>query len=133
MLNKRTAIAGIMSAMLIVFSPNLIASGGGGYSSEPAKPVDQAYETGKSIFFGRINGERITYCIVDSNNASDKPIVVKRRTMKKLKGLEYSQVAERLYNCKKPSESMTSLLTKGQVNSVMYYLNKRYRLSLIRN
>ncbi len=140
----RLITTGIMSALLIMFSFSVAASGGysnsssgSGYASAPAKQVDQAYESGKSIFFGRVKGERITYCISGNsigsgNSAGNQPIVVKRSTMKQLKGLEYSEVAVRLYNCKNPAENMTSLLTKSQVNSVMYYLNKRYRLNLVR-
>jgi len=38
-----------------------------------------------------------------------------------------------LHNCENPTQKMSSLLDKNQLNTVAYYLNKRYRLKLVRS
>lgn len=101
----------------------------GGVQPRPAKQIDQAYEYGKSVYFGRLKGQVISYCIVNKEVSSP----VKRSTIRQAKGVTYAELGERLHNCSQPKETMAQLLTSGQMNAVAYYLNKRYRLGLQRS
>lgn len=135
MFNKNLFIA----VFTLFFSSSLFASGGysgsgsGSYgSSDTPKRVDRAYESGKAIYKGRIKGKVVSYCIADESK-SKASVKVKRSTIKQLKGASSADVGERLHNCANPKETMKSLLTQYQLNSVAYYLNKRYKLNLVRS
>ncbi len=138
MFNKSLVVA----VFSFFFSSSVLASGGysggdsygsGSYgTSKPAKKVDHAYENGKAIYKGRVKGKSVSYCITAANKGNAS-VAVKRRTIKQLKGATYSDVGERLHNCENPKETMKVLLTQYQLNSVAYYLNKRYKLNLARS
>ena len=130
----------ILAVTASLFSLTAFASGsysggsssggsGSGYSVPRPKPVDQAYEYGKSIYFGRIEGKTVSYCINKENVSSP----VKRSSIKIAKGVTYTQLGELLHNCENPTQNMSTLLNKNQLNAVAYYLNKRYRLKLVRS
>lgn len=133
MLNKNLVLA-IFAVGTTFFSLSLFASGGysgsgqgGSYGSTTSeKKVDQAYENGKAIYKGR--SKNVSYCIVDGSAS----VAVKRSTIKQLKGAKYADVGERLHNCENTKETMSMLLKEYELNSVIYYLNKRYRLNLTR-
>lgn len=135
MFNKIPVLV-IFTTFIMFFSSNLMASGGsysgGGASygsSSSAKKVDPAYENGKAIYNGRSGGKKVSYCIADGSNS----VAVKRSSIKQLKEATYANVGERLFNCENSNETMNLLLTKYELNSVAYYLNKRYRLRLSRS
>jgi len=120
------------------FSITAFASGSyssGGYDSGSSsirsapKPVDQAYEYGKSIYFGRVQGKVVSYCI-NRNNVSSP---VKRSSIRTVKGVSYTQLGKLLHNCENTEQVMSSILNKNQLNAVAYYLNKRYKLNLSRS
>ena len=126
----------ILAVTASLFSLTALASGSysggsssGGYSAAKPKPVDQAYEYGKSVYFGRIEGKTISYCINKDNVSSP----VKRSSIKTAKGVTYTQLGELLHNCENSTQKMSALLDKNKLNAVAYYLNKRYRLKLVRS
>lgn len=126
----------ILAVTASLFSLTAFASGSysggsssGGYSAAKPKPVDQAYEYGKSVYFGRIEGKTISYCINKDNVSSP----VKRSSIKTAKGVTYTQLGELLHNCENSTQKMSALLDKNKLNAVAYYLNKRYRLKLVRS
>ncbi len=128
------------------FAINAFASGGSGFPrgntpfgnsdrgssfrSAPSAPrtVDQAYEYGKSLYFGRVKGKVISYCV--ALNSISSP--VQRSSIRTVRGVSYSQLGELLHNCDNKKQVMSSILNKNQLNAVAYYLNKRYRLNLRR-
>ena len=131
----------ILVLTVLLFSSKALASGsysGGDFSrggsnytapSPVPQPVDQAYEYGKSLYFGRFKGKVISYCI--NRNEISSP--VKRSSIRSAKGVSFTQLGDLLHNCENTGQTMSSILNKNQLNAVAYYLNKRYRLNLRRS
>lgn len=129
----------ILVLTVLLFSSKALASGsysggdfsrgGSNYSAPAPKAVDQAYEYGKSIYFGRFKGKVVSYCI----NRNDVSSPVKRSSIRAVRGVSYTQLGDLLYNCENIEQTMSSILNKNQLNAVAYYLNKRYRLNLRRS
>ena len=111
-----------------IFSPVILASGGGGFSSGSyAKKVDQYYELGKTYYqSSTINGSPIEYCVKDSDDLKK----LSRRTAKQFKSKPASEFANSLYSCDDPSLKLADALGRDQGDAILYYLNKRYKLSL---
>lgn len=130
MFHKSTLIAFL--AFLLpsaAFASGGFGGGGSSYSSpEPAQRVDQAYEYGKSLYFGRVKGQVISYCIVSKGESTP----IKRSSIREARGLSYAELGNALHNCSDIQQSMASILNDSQLNAVAYYLNKRYRLRLRR-
>lgn len=110
-------------------SSTLASTGGGGISSSPKRVVDQAYEAGKSIYTGRneVYG-KLKFCINDT--ASAEKAKVTRKTLKAYKGTNIQEFAANLYNCDAPEQQIYKQLDSEDMNLVLYYLNKRYKLKL---
>ena len=127
----------ILSAAVLFLSSNVFASGGyssggysgGGYSSPAPKVIDQAYEYGKSLYRGRLNGQKASYCIMKDNVSTP----VRRSSIRKAKGLSYAQLGALVHNCSDAQQTLSSIFNKNQLNAVAYYLNKRYKLNLQRS
>lgn len=104
--------------------------GGGGYSS--GKPIDQYYEAGKSIYSGRSKAYRkLKICVHDKE--SDEKVRIKSKYMKPFRGSDIVAFSEHLYNCKMPEQSIYEILAPNDLNLVLYYLNKRYKLALTKD
>lgn len=119
-------IAGIVFATLTTVT---YASGGGGYGSTPTsvQSVDQAYEVGKSVYRGKAPGlKKIKYCV---DNGTEK-VKVKRKNLKSFKNGKARDLAAALYDCDNPDTKIHQILSNADISSVMYYLNKRFRLKL---
>ena len=121
----------------LLFAATAQASGGGGgsYSSgsfpkAKARQTDHTYEHGKAIFHGRAaNHKGVNFCVLSTKSKSGFA-KVKRKTVKHLKKTSYLRVAENLVTCDDSKQPIQQLLTRGEVNAVVYYLNKRYKLKL---
>ncbi len=120
------------SALLALFSISVSASGGfssssSSSSSSQRSQVDQTYEVGKDIFNGRQTGTpKISYCV--SSDGETEP--VKTKTISAYKRGAYDNLAQNLYNCDKPDTLAANELSHDDLLYVLYYLNKRYSLSL---
>ena len=90
------------------------------------KAADTRYEYGKSVFNGRSAGSAREFCILQGDNS----VKVDANSIKKLKNATYEMVGKSLHDCADPSQSIAQLLDSYQVDSVAYYLNKRYQLGL---
>lgn len=124
----------LISAVLL--SASALASGGygggGGYSGGSgfkSRPVDQAYEYGKSVYKGRNKAYgKIKYCITSEDGA--EKVKLKRGSLKPYKGGTFADLAGNLYNCDAPDTAIKDILSLNDLQHVLYYLNKRYKLKL---
>lgn len=115
---------------LAIFSTSVLASGGGGYTSpQPARVVDQSYEAGKNIFAGRNDAYAgVEFCINDAE--SSEKVKVTRGSLAAHKGTSVQDFADSLYNCNAPEQPLIAQMAGEDLNTVLYYLNKRYKLKL---
>lgn len=118
---------------LTIFSTSVLASSGGGGYSRSAPPaqrtVDQAYETGKNIFAGRNDAYAgVKYCI--NNAETSEKVKVTRSSLKPHKKSNLQDFASNLYDCNAPEQPLISTMATQDMNMLLYYLNKRYRLKL---
>jgi len=105
-----------------------IFSGGGGYSA-PARVVDQNYEAGKNIYNGRSDAYgKLKFCVV--NTVTGDKVPLKRSVLKPYKKTTVLTFAENLYDCNNPEQQMIQNLDANDMNLVLYYLDKRYKLKL---
>jgi len=92
------------------------------------KHVDVPYAKGESIFRGRGDTPKLSYCIVHK----DEKVKVKRSSMYSYKQETYSLLADQLYNCDKPDSKIMNELARKDFIHVLYYLNVKYKLDLKR-
>ena len=121
----------ILIVCALVGSTSLaFASGGysrGGSSNFNPKPVDRTYEYGKSVFKGRVKGvSKTPYCI---DNGTEK-VKLKGKSIKAFRGSTVTELASNLYDCNNPDKLIASTLSTRNLEYVIYYLNKRYKLKL---
>jgi len=126
----------ILAATVGLASASVFASGGGGYgggggggfgSSPPKRQIDQTYEVGKAIYNGRQSGfPKLSYCVLSDG----EKVPVKSKSIKQYKKSSYSDLSASLYNCDTPDNLVANELSRDGLLHVLYYLNKRYRLSL---
>ena len=128
----------IFSASIAFSSTAVFASGGGGGGGYGGgggfgggqvqqRQVDQTYEVGKAIYNGRQSGfPKLSYCVV----AEGEKVPVKSKSIKTYKKTSYNELSKNLYNCDNPDSLVSSELSRDGLLHVLYYLNKRYRLSL---
>jgi len=91
--------------------------------------VDQSFELGKSIYYGRKDGvPRLPYCIAYEDNKKR----LKTKTIKPYKNKSFSKLADNLYNCNTPEEKIKTNLQRDDFLHVLYYLDTRYKLNLKR-
>jgi len=102
--------------------------GGGTYNrSAPPRQVDQSYEYGKAIYQGRQQGfKKIAYCL----DIDGEKVPLKSRTIKHFKRTPINDFANSLYDCNAPDQRVRDQLSRDKLQYVLYYLNKRYKLSL---
>lgn len=126
-----------LALCLTFFTSVAFASGGGGgggggsYSGgAPKRVVDQNYETGKNIFRGRNDlYADLKICVNDS--ATSEVVKISRRSLKPYKGSTVSDFAANLVDCNAEERvQITDKVAIEDMNLVLYYLNKRYRLKL---
>ena len=142
MLQTLTSLLGIITGLiLVVFTLGSLPSyasggiGGGGFSGSGApqtpvrkREVDEPYEYGKAVFFGRLPGaQRTKYCVL----VEGKPKKLKRSTLKPFKGGSRLELANAMYDCDNPDRLALGLVEKKQIPYVLYYLNKRFKLELL--
>ncbi len=126
---KTTALAALIASLIPM---DLFASGGGGFSQGTTyqTAVDKKYEAGKLYFYSaRVNGKKVRYCVKSGES-------VQRLSRSSLRAFENSttrDLSDNLYNCEQPEQLIAGLIDSDQVSAVVYYLNKRYRLSLSGN
>ena len=121
---------------MTLFSISTFASGGGGGgygggsiggSSSRQIQIDNTYETGKAIFNGRRDSSpKLSYCVT----SDDEVVKIKSRSLKAYKNTTYDNLAQNLYICDRPDTLVGLELTRDDLLYVLYYLNKRYKLSL---
>ena len=127
------------SATIALASFSVYASGGGGYgggggfgggtgTSFQRPQVDQTFEIGKAIFKGRQSGvPQITYCVASDDGVK---LPVKSKSIRPFKKTSYQNLSDNLYNCDVPDTLVSDELSRDNLLYVLYYLNKRYKLSL---
>ena len=97
--------------------------------NRPTRVVDEAYELGKSVYYGRKNGiPDLSYCVM----VEDQKKKLKRKTIKPYKNTTFSNLASNLYNCNSPENYIKTDLSKNDFLHVLYYLDIRYKLNLKR-
>lgn len=106
------------------------ASGGFRGSSVPTpRPVDPLYEQGKAVYSGKVRSYgRIKYCI--ASPGQDAGGKLQKKTLKAYKRSSANEFALSLYNCDQPDQRIVDVLERSDLNAVVYYLNKRYKLNL---
>ena len=91
--------------------------------------VDNAYELGKSVYYGQKDGvPKLSYCVSIENDKMQ----LKRKTIKTYKDSSFSKLASSLYNCDAPEKQIIADLQRDEFLHVLYYLDKRYKLNLKR-
>ncbi|MEM8983728.1 MAG: hypothetical protein AAGC71_11925 [Pseudomonadota bacterium] len=102
--------------------------GGFGRSSAPApqRVVDESYEFGKAVFKGRAGAPKQRYCV----NGDEKPVKVKRSSLKPFRGTSVRALADALVLCDMGDTSALAALSDDQSIHLIYYLNKRFKLQL---
>ena len=128
-MNKISLI--ILTGILMV-AGHANASGSGGYGSygTETKKVDEAYEYGKALYKGRIESVgKIKFCLAKGEQA----VKVKRSSLKAYSGTSFQDLGNSLVNCENPNEHIVDRLGNQKTNSVVHYLNERYKLKLTRN
>ena len=105
------------------------ASGSGDYGQTTLyqKKADHLYEEGKSYYYARgADGKRIDYCV--KNGAQLER--VSRRSLRQFENTSAEELSSHLCDCDQPEQMIDAKLSERQVAAVVYYLNKRYHLSL---
>lgn len=126
---KTTRIPAYAAAVLFAGSTVSLASGTGDYGQEGLyqNKVDTLYEEGKTYYYGRgDDGKRIDYCI----KKGDQLERVSRRSLKQFVNTSADELSAHLCDCDEPEKMIDGQLDDRQLSAVIYYLNKRYRLSL---
>lgn len=126
---QSTSIQGPVAILIALFSFNVFASGIGSYGQDEGSAVriDRLYESGKSVYYAKgSGGESVQYCINDGGQVER----VSRRTLKPFVGSSVDDLTARLVRCDDAENPVSQHLSQDEVDAVMYYLNKRYRLSL---
>lgn len=126
---KTTRISACATAILFAVSAVAFASGTGDYGQEGLyqNNVDTLYEEGKSYYYARgDDGKRIDYCI----KKGDQLERVSRRSLKQFVNTSADELSAHLCDCDEPGKMIDGRLDDRQLGAVIYYLNKRYRLSL---
>ena len=99
----------------------------GSLNATSARPIDDNYEYGKSLYFGRVDGVvKQQYCVV----VDDAKVPVKRKSLKSYKKGSVSHLVNNLYLCNQPDKLAGAEMEMHNFRFVIYYLNKRFRLSL---
>ena len=92
------------------------------------KHVDVPYARGESVFRGRGDSPKLSYCVMHKG----EKVKVKRKSMYSYKQGTYSELADKLYNCDKPDNKIINELERKDFLYVLYYLNVKYKLDLKR-
>ncbi|MGI9319599.1 MAG: hypothetical protein ACR2QW_19880 [bacterium] len=129
---QSTLIPAYVSIALITCTGVSNASGTGDYGQDSLfqTNVDNLYEEGKSYYYARgEGGKRVDYCIRNGDQL-DK---VSRRSLKPFQNTSAAELSAHLCDCEQPDQMIDGQLNDRQISAVIYYLNKRYRLSLYSN
>lgn len=126
----------IVASLMMFMSAAVFASGSGSYSGGSSagggsqKKTDPIYEYGKKLFKGKVKKySKVKFCLVDDTQESGVKSI-KGKTIKPFKGQSYQQLAEQLRNCDDGTQTGLSILERDDMLSLLYFLNKRYRLKL---
>lgn len=96
-------------------------------STASTQTNDPAYADGQAIFKGRKGGTKaLAYC-VDVNGDKRK---IKARTIQQYKGQTSSALVAGLYDCNQPDTLISQQITQNDLNAVVHYLDRRYKLAL---
>ncbi|MEO0579670.1 MAG: hypothetical protein AAFZ58_13365, partial [Pseudomonadota bacterium] len=88
--------------------------------------VDEAYEYGKAVFKGRAGAPKQRYCL----RGEEEPAKLKSKTIKQYRGTSVRALADDLVLCDMGETLAVAALSEDQAIHLIYYLNKRYKLSL---
>lgn len=108
------------------------ASGTGDYGQESLfqTKADHFYEQGKSIFYAKgADGNPINYCIKKAEQLER----VSRRSLRQFENTSAEELSAHLRDCDQPEQMIEQQFNDRQLSAMIYYLNKRYRLSLYSN
>jgi len=108
------------------------ASGTGDYGQEGLfqTKADHFYEEGKTIFYAKgADGKPVNYCIKQAEQLER----VSRRTLRQFENTSAEELSAHLRNCDQPEQMIEEQFDDRQLSAMIYYLNKRYRLSLYAN
>ena len=140
----RLIVTVLCSVIVVLSSVNTFASGGDDSDDDNTEDsfdtsnferavVDPTYEAGKSVYNGRKKGTRkLSYCLMGLMDG-EEAVALKRKTIKKYKKTSYSKLAASLVNCDNPSVTIINELERKDFLTVLYYLDKRYKLVLERS
>ncbi len=120
-----------MSALFAGTSASF-ASGTGDYGQESLfqTKADHFYEEGKSVFYAKsADGKPVYYCI----KQADQLERVSRRTLRQFENTSVEELSAHLRNCDQPEKMIEEQFDSRQLSAMIYYLNKRYLLSLYSN
>jgi len=125
----RLHVLSITSLCLVLASPFVSASGGGGFNQSgfSQKKIDQQYELGKSYYkSNQTDGSRLEYCVKSGEDFKK----LSRRSVRSFKKGPVSKFVDSLYNCKDTSVKIADVVSEEQGTAILYYLNKRFKLRL---
>lgn len=132
LLNKFTFLFVLLMTASLAFGSG--GYSGGGFSSGsqnlPQRQTDPLYEHGKAVFKGRTtNTKGVDFCLT-SSQSEEGFTKIKRKSIRPFKGTSYQLMAEGLVDCNKPESSLIQTLTRDEMLTLIYYLDKRYKLNL---
>jgi len=130
MQNRQISKIGLLWT-LIFLSGSTFASGGGHYLEDGSSVrIDRLYEKGKGYFYGStLEGAPLKYCV----RQGDLTMLVTFQSLKPFQNSSPEALSENLVDCAQPDSLIESVLQSDQLTAVLYYLNKRYRLSIYQN
>jgi len=70
--------------------------------------------------------EKVKYCVTGEEEGTP----VKRSSLRPFKGQTYNELASNLYDCNNPDKALLDYVSSSQAAHIIYYLDKRYKLSL---
>ena len=114
--------------------------GGGGYGSpSPANSrlSDPLYDVGKSLYQGRNRRHRgLQICLLETpaNERSTKKatdqVPLSRKHIRGHRNSTVLELTTQMVRCGEPETAITSVLSTSDLEALLHFLNKRYRLRL---
>ena len=127
-----TALIFSLSTTVTATASGTIYSGGSSYERNAPKVVDRRYELGKALVGGRTKAYKgIKVCILHEDKQGKQVATkLKSKFLKAYKKQGAGKLADVLVQCKNQQSKLQSYMQRQEAISVLYYLNKRYKLSL---
>ena len=115
-----------------MFSSASVFARGGGFDGredqQKRAPVDEYYELGKTYFNSpQANGSKLEYCVLTADIGLKK---LSRKSVRSFRNGSESNFTGKLLHCPEPALRIMELVPAEESDAILYYLNKRFKLSL---